>query len=190
MAGGGVAFLSLSKGVDLVWSVPGRIDDSAKWSSWIEYMSATDVIYPIGIVGGILLGTSEWWWPSVSLWGKRMRSRQETQEIKLNGAISDLTSQVEKFKELEPLITRHRKALRPIRNIFMLQLRNTSGILAFRADHEELIAELDALRIPHPLSDAGRSVWFNYSVRLDAACQIGDLEEARALYRSNGGVGC
>ena len=185
MAGGGVTFLSLWKGVDLVWSVPGRIDDSAKWSSWIEYMSATDVIYPIGIVGGILLGTSEWWWPRVSRWGKRMRSRQETQEIKLNGAISDLTSQAQKFKELEPLITRHRKARRPIRNIVTLQFWDTSWILALRADLEELIAELDALRIPHPCGDADRAVWFNYMVRLDAACRIGDLEEARFFYPSS-----
>ena len=181
VAGGGITFLSSWKYVDLVWSIPGRIDDSAWWRSWIENLSASDVIYPIGIVSGILLATSELWWPRVSLWGKRTRSRQETQEIKLNGAISDLTSQVEKFKELEPLITRHRKALRPIRNIFTVQLWGVSGILAFRADREELLAELDALRIPHPCGDAERAVWFNYMVRLQEKCRLGELEEARAF---------
>ena len=184
VAGGGVTILSLWKGFDLVWSIPGRIDNSAEWRSWIEKLSVSDVIYPIGIVGGILLGTSEWWRPRVSLWGKRMRPRQETQEIKLNGAISDLTPQAEKFKELEPLITRHRETLKPIRDPFRIWfLWNASGQQAVRADHEELVAHLDALKIPRPPSDAGRKTWFHYLVQLEVLCQAGELQEARSFYQ-------
>ena len=116
-----------------------------------------------------------------------MKSKQETRGLGANAALEApmaVPAQVEKFKELEPLITRHRKALRPIRNILTVQLWDVSGRLAFRADREELIAELDALRIPHPCGDADRAVWFNYMVRLDAACRIGDLEEARSFYPS------
>ena len=95
-------------------------------------------------------------------------------------------AQVEKFKQSEPLIARHLKALRPIRRLpATLPVLNVDVQLEFRADREELVAQLDALKIPYPPDDAGRQVWFNYLVRLESARQFGDLQEARSLYQSD-----
>ena len=195
LGGWGVSFLSgafFSKAfqiADFVHGLPGSIDDSSAWKAVIAKVSLSTVVYASGIIGGLLLATSEWWWPRFSRWIHRTRSNRQTQELVTSdaatlGIIMAIDPQIKRFKELEPLITRHRKARRPRRDIFTPQFWNTSGILAFRADLEELIAELDALRIPHPCGDADRAVWFNYMVRLDAACRIGDLEEARSFYPS------
>ena len=97
--------------------------------------------------------------------------------------LSDLAP-IERFKELESIIARHRKALRPIRDFGSISLWSITGQWVLRADHEELIAYLDALKIPHPPDDAGRATWFNYLVRLESACQDGDLQEARSLHEN------
>ena len=187
LAGGIISTLSLWKVVDLLWSVPGRLNDLEVWEEWIKKVSASEAIYPIGIVGGVLIAISEWWWPRVSIWVKHMKSKQRRKEVEtpsLPVATDDWQSK--RFKELEPLITRHRKAVEPIRHIFAaVHLRDFEWKLGFDADREELMAKVDVLRIPHPSDEADRRVWFNYLVRLEAACHNGDLEEARSLYQSD-----
>ena len=170
--------------------LPGFINDSVTWLSWITSVSLLWIVYPVGIGGGLLLGTSEWWWPPVSRWIYRMKLHRETQEPDVGAnalptptALTADPAQIEKFRELEPLIARHRDARRPIRDPFLTSLRwDPLGHLASSADNEELIAYLDALKIPHPPSDADREIWFHYLVRLEASCQTGDLQEARSLY--------
>ena len=174
--------------------LPGFINDSVTWLSWIKTISFLWIVYPVGIGGGLLLGTSEWWWPYVSRRINRMKLHRETQEPDADAnALPTPTAptadpaQIDKFRELEPLITRHRDARKPIRDPFLTSLLwNASAQFASRADHEELVAYLDALKIPHPPSDAGREIWFHYLVRLEATCQAGDLQEARSLYNEDG----
>ena len=162
----------------------------------VAFMTSTPVVLAPCVVGiivtGPLLWTSGWWWPRTSQWVRRIRRKDETRELVAEDTVSKaVDAHIAKFKELEPLIARHRKARQPISDPYLLTLTwNSTDQFALGADQENLIANLDALRIPHPLSDADRSVWFNYLVRLEATCQTGDLEEARSLYRSNGEVGC
>ena len=154
----------------------------------VAFMTSTPVVLALCVVGiivtGPLLWTSGWWWPRLSRWSRRTRSDRETREDEAPVVSTAIDARIKKFKELELLITRHRKAIAPIRHIVTEQLWNTSEILAFEADREVLIAELDALRIPHPIGAAARPLWFNYLVRLESACEIGGLEEARSLIES------
>ena len=53
--------------------LPGFVDDSAAWHSWITSMNLPTLVYPIGIVGGLLLGTSEWWYPQLRKVWDRVR---------------------------------------------------------------------------------------------------------------------
>jgi hypothetical protein len=161
LGGWGVSFLSgafFSKAfqiADFVHGLPGSIDDSSAWKAVIAKVSLSTVVYASGIIGGLLLATSEWWWPRFSRWIHRTRSNRQTQELVTSDAATlgitmAIDPQIKRFKELEPLITRHRKALTPIRNIVVEQLWTMSGILAFRADREELIADWmrSGFRIP------------------------------------------
>lgn len=137
------------------WFYRRSIDDSSAWKAVIAKVSLSTVVYASGIIGGLLLATSEWWWPRFSRWIHRTRSNRQTQELVTSDAATlgitmAIDPQIKRFKELEPLITRHRKALTPIRNIVVEQLWTMSGILAFRADREELIADWmrSGFRIP------------------------------------------
>ena len=184
-AGGFISSLSGWKVVDLLWGIPGRLDDSEVWQKWIEQLNASDTIYPIGVVGGILLGTSEWWWPRVSTWVKRIRTSQDMKGVEVTRAVlstSNDAAHIERFKELKSVITRHRKALSPIRIPMSFPFLSVERQFEIRADREELVAHLDALKIPYPSSDAGRSEWFHYLVQLESSCQTGDLQEARSHY--------
>ena len=177
LAGGGItSILSTWKVVDLLWGLPGRLDDSEVWQEWIKKVSATDAIYPIGIVGGLLLATSEWWWPRTSRWVRRIRRQDQPRE-------SVVDAKLEQFKQLEPMITRHREALKPIRRLpTFLPFNDIDRRFELTADREELVAELDALKIPHPPYEGERSTWFHYLVQLETLRQTSDLEGARTLY--------
>ena len=185
----GVFFSRGFQVVDFLHGLPGSIDDSSAWKAVVAKVSLSTAVYAFGMIGGLLLATSEWWWPHVSRLTNRTKPNQETQELGPNilpglstNTAAAVLAQIEKFKELEPLIARHREAFKPIRFPFPITFITNTGQLNFKADHEELIAHLDALKIPSPLSDAGRVTWFRYLVHLEATCQTGDLQEARSLY--------
>ena len=175
MAGGGISVLSIWKSVDLLWSIPGRIDDLEVWGKWIKKISGADAVFPIGAIVGILLFTPEWWWPHFA----RLFKRNKEEVVASNSATVTDDPQVKRFSRLEPLITRHRKAVTPERGLVPRHLYDVWYTIGFRADREELIAELDALNISHPAPDAGRAVWYNYLVRLGAKCEMGNLVDAR-----------
>ena len=181
----GIFFSKAFQVVDFVHGLPGSIDDSSAWKAVVAKVSLSTAVYAAGMIGGILLASSEWWWPPLSGWFHRIRSNLKTHEVEVPVVFAAGDARINSFKELEQLIKRHRKAVRPARQLLALPLWDPVWKLGFDADREELIAELDALRIPHPRGDADRAVWFNYLVGLDAACRIGDVEEARSLYRSD-----
>lgn len=161
----------------------------------VAFMTSNSAVIALCVVGiivtGPLLWTSGWWWPYVAPLIKRMRSHRETKEPSADAfELSPLRvpradpAQVEKFKGLESLITRHRKANRPIRNLITASIWNLDT-LSFGADREELVAHLGALKVVYPPDDAGRKKWFRYLVHLEASCQTGDLQEARSIHEED-----
>ena len=178
----------------IVFGIPGHIDDAHTWLRWLMAIPESMVLLvSFGmLVTGPLVWTSGWWWPRISLWVRRKKSHQETKEPSADAnELSPLTvptadpAQIDKFKGLESLITRHREANRPMRDFIAVSLWNLTDRLAFRADHEELVAHLAALKVPHPPDDSGRKIWFRYLVHLEASCQTGDLQEARSIYEED-----
>ena len=184
----GVFFSKAFQIVEFLHGLPGSIDDSSAWTAVVEKMTVETGIYAFGMIGGVLLATSEWWWPAASRLVGRMKpqgtqgANEASPVLEPASAVAACGAQIERFKELEPLITRHRDALKPIRDPYRSMLFSSmTDRFAVNADQEELVAELDALRIPHPPAGTDRRVWFNYLVRLEASCQRGDLQEARLL---------
>ena len=176
------------------FEIPSHIVNALTWLRWLRAIpEPTVLLVSIGmLVTGPLVWTSGWWWARVSQWTKRMMSHQETKEPSADAIeLSPLTvptadpAQVEKFKGLESLITRHREANRPIRDLIMASLWSPMDTLAFRADREILVAHLGALKVPHPPDDASRKIWFRYLVHLEASCQTGNLQEARSIHEED-----
>ena len=170
-----------------VFGIPGHITNAHTWLMWLRVLlEQAGLVIPIGmVITSPLVWKLGAWWPPVSRWISRIRSQQNTaspESNSLSGPVSveGDSAQVKKFRELEPLITRHHETLRPIRSLVLLW---SFDALGFRADREELVAHLDALKIPYPPYDSDRSIWFHYLVGLEASCQTGDLQEARSLYQ-------
>ena len=164
--------------------VPGHIEDTATWYGWVKpvFDSPAFILATAFVITGPFLWTSPYWWPRVSTWVKRIRATQETQDRDALPAMATAVH-LEKFRELEPLIARHREALAPVRNPYLLTLVwDFTDRFAFRADREDLVAHLAALRIPSPPADGSRSAWYHYLVQLELLCQTGDLDEARTLH--------
>ena len=114
VGGGAISILSLWKVVDLVWGVPGRIDDSAAWRIWLDGMNPSDIIYPAGLVFGIFLGTSEWWWPWIASirprsYGSTPLSVQPTSGI----SVGEIDNELDRFRACLPHIERCRKLVKP-----------------------------------------------------------------------------
>ena len=133
----------------LLYGVPGSIEDTATWLSWLKQLKVPPFAYLIGVVAGVLLGTSEWWWPRTP-WGGHSTPQLQNNIIPTAKTES---GQTKDLKELESLICRHRDACRPTRNFLMLTHFDVMSRLEFNADREVLVAHLDALAIPILLKD-------------------------------------
>ena len=139
---------------------------------WVAAMTSTPVVLVLCILGALVTGPgiwlSGWWWPRLSRWIRRVRLRREP------AVDTAMDARIEKFKELMPLITRHRKALRPAR-LSSLPALTITGQVDQRADHNDLVEHLDALAIPHPL-EADRSKWHSFLIALEIQCEAGNLQ--------------
>ena len=85
--------------------LPGFVDDSAAWHSWITSMNLPTLVYPIGIVGGLLLGTSEWWYPQLRKVWDRVR--------RVPTALALPNEDLVRFRECLPHVQRCRKLISP-----------------------------------------------------------------------------
>ena len=81
--------LSFWKALEIVWSLPGRIEDTSAWFAWFAWIAKVnlyDWIYPIGMLAGVAIATSEWWWPRivkhVRKEGKQQPTKKQTSDQK------------------------------------------------------------------------------------------------------------
>ena len=175
----------------LILGLPGFIDDSITWLSWIEYISLPLVIYPIGIVGGILLGTSEWWWHRVVSMFKG-RSRLGT-----SCSISQADSDLGQFRACLPHLERCRELVKPfaspLGSLNMgLEYLSTGGdkFIELIGELGYLARRLNALGIRYPdlygVKDESDShfrvrlrIWSMYLAELAVMIRHDDLAGAR-----------
>ncbi|MCE2463681.1 MAG: hypothetical protein J4F46_07220 [Dehalococcoidia bacterium] len=129
-----------------------------------------------GVVAAVFLAAFRvtYWWPN-RWWSARQKHAGQETSSRLDA------SGLLQFNELLPLIQRQIKATRPIRDLKELFHQDPFGIVAFRADREELIARLDALTVPHPSPEAIRIIWFRYLLQVEPLVNAGKLVEARQL---------
>ena len=168
--------------LDTVYGIPAYTSYAETWRSWVKVMGVSSTYVPLlwaGVFLSLAISTSDLWWPRVSRLLGRIRS---TTEIPGEIVGSEDSALAKMFSDLAPLIIRHRKALRPVRSLFFVTVFDVTWRLGYVADREELVAHLDTLGVQYPPNDAERSIWFNYMVQLEAACQLGDLERAREIY--------
>ncbi len=85
--------------------LPGFVNDTATWHSWITSLNLPALVYLLGIVGGLLLGTSEWWWALVRKGWNRFR-RTPT-------ALAQPNEDLARFKACLPHIERCQKLIEP-----------------------------------------------------------------------------
>ena len=177
----------------LIHGLPGFIDDSITWLSWIEDMDLRWVIYPIGIVGGLLLGTSEWWWPLVFSSAKK-RSQEDT-----NCSKSPTDSDLEQFRACLPHLERCRELVKPfaspLGSLNMgLEYLSTGGdkFIELIGELGYLARRLNALGIRYPdlygAKDESDShfrvrlrIWSMYLAELAVMIRQDDLAGARLL---------
>ena len=185
----------------MVWGVPGRIDDSAAWRIWLDGMNPSDIIYPAGLVFGILLGTSEWWWPWIAStirprsYGLTPLSVQPTSGI----SVGEIDNELEHFRACQPHIEQCRKLVKPFAGPLgsidlALQQLNDGGTRI-----EELFRELGYLsrdlktlgiRCPSVYGGNDESdsalrirlrVWSIYLTELEVTMRHDDLAGARQI---------
>ena len=188
LAGGITSLLSLWKAVDLLWGLPGRLDDTEVWQEWIEKVSATDAIYPIGIVGGLALATSEWWWPRIAL---AIRSRRHSSV----DSVGEIDDDLARFRACQPHIERCRKLIQPLAGPLGsanmgLQILSDGGSKVAELIHDlgYLTRQLETLEIRHPMiSDPDGTgalrvgIWNMYLAKLEVMIRHDDIAGARRL---------
>ena len=183
-------------GLLLLHGLPGFIDDSATWHSWIENVSLPWVVYPVGIIGGLLLGTSEWWWPWTSTCVKWIRAKHEApQELE---TVAPGFKDLEQFRSCLPHIQRCRKLIRPYTGrlgTLEIGLRIFDGgsdkFAEIATELEYLSVQLSALGIwsPDIWGEEGKDsldkvhsrlrAWSAHLARLEAKIYQDDLNGAR-----------
>ena len=190
MGGGAISILSLWKVVDLAWGVPGRIDDSAMWRIWLDGMNLSDIIYPAGVVWGICLGTSEWWYP-------RLRQGWHRDQ-NTSTALAQPSGDLARFKECLPHVQRCRKLISPYTGTLgtadialqVWRIGNAKfGEIA--TELEYLAKQFRVLGIPSPdiWGEEGNDsfdkvhsrlrAWSAHLARLEAKIHQGDIKGAR-----------
>ena len=66
-----------------IHGLPGFIDDSVTWLSWVQKVNISSVVFPIAIIAGIIVATSEWWWPrAATQFNRKARSSPSLTEAK------------------------------------------------------------------------------------------------------------
>ena len=194
MSGGAISILSLWKVVDLAWGVPGRIDDSAMWRIWLDGMNPSDIIYPAGVVCGLALATSEWWYPRLRQGWHRAQDTSTALASPAEGLV--------RFKECLPQVERCQKLVGPRAsplgglNMGIMQLHYLSTgdttIIKLVRELEYLTRSLDALGIRCPNVYGGNDesdsdfrvrmrIWNMYLAELVVMISHDDLMRARQL---------
>ena len=186
-------------GLLLLHGLPGFIDDSTTWLSWIKDMSLPWIVYPVGIVGALLFGTSEWWWPWLSTWVKRIKANNETIQ-ELETALTTTTpgfEDLEQFRSCLPHVQRCRELIRPYAGTggqfkIAVQVLGARDVFAEIATELEYLAkQLSTLGIwsPNIWGEEGNDSldrvhsrlrdWSFHLARLEARIHQDDLEGAR-----------
>jgi hypothetical protein len=148
-----------------VHGLPGFLDDSMAWAGWVRKMEIVTYLSAIGVLGGVILATSEWWWPRLR--SALQRTAQDTD--------------VQALKGLLPLINRCKYGYSGSVNP-TIKLLNLSIALPIEHDITRLFGKLDALGIPHPDESNPKSL-YRYLEGLSVLCERGKLEEARSLWK-------
>ena len=201
MGGGAIFILSLWKVVDWVWGVPGRIDDSSTWRIWLDGINLSDYIYPAGFVGGIALGTSEWWWPRIdsAIRSRRYGSTPLRVQPTSPDSVGEIDNDMKRFRACLPHIEQCRKLVKPfagpLGSIDLLLRQLSDGGTRIQELIQELgylTRELKTLGIQHPIvfgpkDESDRAfairlrVWSMYLTELEVTLRHDDLAGARQI---------
>ena len=151
-----------------VHGLPGFIDNSLTWHSWIERISFPPFVYPVGIVGSILFGTSEWWWPRVRaivsrvavITEGRLRSgNTRTSPDVVPSTSAQAKEDITRFRECLPHIQRCRRLIRPLAST-PGQLAVAKQVLNARDTFAEIATEMEFLtRKLNELGIASPDIW-------------------------------
>ncbi len=189
--------MSVWKIIDLIWGLPGRIDDSVAISKWIWALNPSQIIYPAGLVLGTLLFTSEWWLPRLMTLarrgpGKRLalsQVKQSSPRLKNSGQLAAML----------PHIQRCRMRLRSYSGLLGGLQIGWQGAIEGGDRVLELIYELSYLAklltplgIPHPdiYGSTGEPdkdihirfrIWSTYLAELEVVVRHEDLDGAQRL---------
>ncbi len=148
--------------------LPGFIDDSLTWYSWVEDIRIPLFIYPVGIVGSILLGTSEWWWPRMSaivsrvvvIAERRLQSGHTQEALAVVPPTSARPDEdFRRFKACLPHVQRCRRLIRPYAGT-LGQLTIAMRVLNARDVFAEIATEMEFLtRKLSELGIASPDIW-------------------------------
>ena len=185
----------------MAWGVPGRIDDSTAWRIWLDGMNPSDIIYPAGLVFGIFLGISEWWWPWIAStirprsYGSTPLSVQPTSGI----SVGEIDNELERFRACLPHIEQCRKLVTPFAgplgsiDMTLQQLKDGgTRIQELFREMGYLSRDLKTLGIRSPIvygaNDESDSafrirlrVWSIYLTELEVTMRHDDLAGARQI---------
>ena len=186
VGGSAISFISgvfFSRTFDIlsfVLGLPGDWDDASAWKSGIEKMSAYEFIYPVGIVGGLLLATSEWWWPWLP-WTHE-HGQDKTTAI---AHVSDPPDRDVGFKACQPQIERCRQRINPYGGSlggFHITTQQTLGsggerFVEINYELDYLARRLDRLEIPSPpiVGGPGTTVGSLHKSFQDWSCVLGPI---------------
>ena len=191
---GGTVITALNVAL-FVYGLPGLTDNRDTWVSWLSWVTDLSIptfVYPVGMITGILIATSEFWWKKVPRF--KGSSRQST-HISTNQSSTD----VEQFQACLPQIERCRQLLKPYASpLGGLKLGweylNAGGdeIVELVSELNYLAQRLSALRIQCPdvqgvendsnAAFCGRmQTWSIYLARLVVMIREGDLNQARLI---------
>ena len=168
------------------WGIPGFIDDTTWWVGRYQMIPDLITYFLIGsamVVTGPLVWTSGWWWPRLR--GKLRPVAVPTDDTGVIAtSVADEATQhyIEAFTALLPIIERHRWACQPMTFKNMGIMPVMRAFPEFAADHQQLIATLDALGICTPEDDASIVDWHYYLIGLRLRVLTGNIEEARSFY--------
>ena len=184
----------------MVWGVPGRIDDSTIWRTWLDSVNPSDLIYPAGLVFGISLVASEWWWPRIAMAirARRHSSPPLSTQPTSGDSVGEIDNDLARFKECLPHVQRSRKLIQAYTGAFGtfeigLQVFQSGGAKfgEIATELEYLTQKFSTLGIQSPdiWGEEGNDsfdkvhsrlrAWSSHLARLEAKIHQGDIKGAR-----------
>ena len=174
--------------LDFLHGLPGRIENTSVWLSWLKHINmfpvSLDFIYPMGIVGGLAIATSEWWFPRITPAFRKITRYRGAVWSKEPITTDDTSKQLPSHEEVEAFyalrgrldVLAHREPY------FILDEEDASKIHpAYLLTRRDELRQLANLGIGPP-SSSWSGLYWNKLAELSKQRVPGALEEARKFF--------